>query len=208
MKERITVTIEQHLLKQIDSSVDGVQIKNRSHAIELFVERSLKNVLPSKAVILAGGDTRKLLKPVHGKSVLTHNILLLAKHGISTIFLAVNKHDSRVKEYLGDGSKFDVQFTYFEEDDLLGTAGCLHAMKEHLAKQPTVVTMIPLEAGEPQGTVHPIVLNGYRLNIRKGTMVQVPQQIAEIIAESFNLTYAAGRDKLIDRDSNVSNALN
>lgn len=134
MKERITVTIERNLLKTIDASVDGMQIKNRSHAIELLVERALKNVLPSKAIILAGGDVRKLLKPVNAKPVIVHNIELLSKYGISNIIVCVNKHDTRVKDYLGDGSKHDIQITYIEEKEPQGTAGILNSIKDQLTE--------------------------------------------------------------------------
>lgn len=134
MKERITVTIERNLLRAIDASVDGMQVKNRSHAIELLVERALKHVLPSKAIILAGGDARKLLKPVNAKPVIVHNIELLSKFGINDITLVTSKSDDRVKEYVGDGSKFDVQITYVEEKEPLGTAGCISLLKDQLTE--------------------------------------------------------------------------
>lgn len=133
MKERITVTIERTLLKTIDASVDGVQIKNRSHAIELFVERGLKHVLPSKAVILAGGDPRILLKIVNGKAVIAHNIELLATYGVTDVIVITDKRDTRVKDYLGDGAAFDVHVTIIEEREPMGTAGCLNLVRDQIS---------------------------------------------------------------------------
>ena len=134
MKERITVTIEKTLLKTIDSLVDGTQIKNRSHAIELFVERGLKHVLPSKAVILAGGDPRVLLKIVHGKAVIAHNIELLATYGLTDIIVITDKRDTRVKDYIGNGAIFDVHVTIKEEREPLGTAGCLQLIRDEITE--------------------------------------------------------------------------
>jgi mannose-1-phosphate guanylyltransferase len=131
VKERVTVTIERSLLKVIDSSVDGMQVKNRSHAVELLIERALKQVLPSHAVILAGGDSKKLLKAVNGKPVILHNIELLSQYGVNTIFMLIGK-DPAVQEFLGDGSKYDVHITYFEEKEAMGTAGALNLIREQL----------------------------------------------------------------------------
>jgi NDP-sugar pyrophosphorylase family protein len=132
VKERVTVTIERSLLKTIDASVDGMQVKNRSHAVELLIERALKQVMPSQAVILAGGDSKKLLKPVNNKPVILHNIELLSRHGVSDIVLIITKQDTKVKEYLGDGNAHDVQLTYVEEKEKLGTAGALNMLREQL----------------------------------------------------------------------------
>ena len=55
MKERITITLDQEIIREIDERVDGYKIKNRSHAIELALMSAIGNNRPKKAVILAGG---------------------------------------------------------------------------------------------------------------------------------------------------------
>ncbi len=132
VKERITVTIEHALLKTIDASVDGVQVKNRSHAIELLIEGALKQVMPTQAVILAGGDRKQLLRPIDGKAAVVHNIELLSRHGVSDILMVVSKNDPKVKEFLGSGSQFDVHLRYFEEKEPMGTAGALQIVRDEL----------------------------------------------------------------------------
>lgn len=132
MKERVTVTIERSLLRTIDASVDGVQVKNRSHAVELMLERALKQIMPTQAVLLAGGDSKKLLRPIEGKPVIVHNIELLSAYGVSDIIVAVPKAESRVREYLGDGTRWDVHLRYFEEKEPLGTAGALNMVRDEL----------------------------------------------------------------------------
>lgn len=54
-------------------------------------------------------------------------------------------------------------------------------MKERLAKQPKVRVFIPLAAGEKQGVTQSVILNGYPIYIRKGSYVDVPQSVAEVL---------------------------
>lgn len=71
-------------------------------------------------------------------------------------------------------------------------------MKEFLWSQPLVTIMIPLEQGEKEGTTLPITLNGYRLNLRKNTYVEVPKPIADLLKDILKQNEAAGRDFRID----------
>lgn len=73
--------------------------------------------------------------------------------------------------------------------------------KALLDKQPKVKMFVPLENGEPAGTILPVNINGHRYNVPKGQTVDVPQTVAEVIAESLRLPVssldlsAAGQDK-------------
>lgn len=73
-------------------------------------------------------------------------------------------------------------------------------MFRHLASQPLVATLIPMHDSEKEGAFHTVILNGLRINILKGApkgkMPLVPQQIAEVIAESFYQTAQAYRPKI------------
>lgn len=72
------------------------------------------------------------------------------------------------------------------------------ATKESLEKQPKVRMMIPLEGGEKIGVTIPVTINGHRVNVPKGVYVNVPEQIADMLMESFNQTELAGRDFRVD----------
>lgn len=71
--------------------------------------------------------------------------------------------------------------------------------KEALAKQPKVRIMIPLREGEPLGSVQEFNINGYRIAVRKNVMVDVPQQIADMISERYNIEQTAGSNMRLDR---------
>jgi hypothetical protein len=65
------------------------------------------------------------------------------------------------------------------------------AMRIRLASQPKVAIMIPLSQGEAVGSTESVILNGYRINIRKGMYVYVPEQVARVIMESQQQTEQA-----------------
>ena len=58
MKEKISITIDDNLLKEIDNTIDNVYVRNRSQAIEYLVTNALKE--EKIAVILAGGEIERL----------------------------------------------------------------------------------------------------------------------------------------------------
>src|SRR3989338_2404115 len=142
MKERVTITLDKELIKQIDKRIDGVDIKNRSQEIEFLLAESLGTNIPGKAVLLVGGmGTRlkpltnnlpKALLEVQGRTITSHLLDLLIKYGIREVILCVGHLKEQIKEYFGDGSKFGVNITYIEEDVPLGTAGPLRLAKRHL----------------------------------------------------------------------------
>ncbi len=144
MKERVTLTIDENLLKEIDGKVDGVTVKNRSHAVELHLRRALKGRAPQKAFVLAGGkgtrmlpltkDVPKPLLTVQGKPILEYNLALLKRFGINEVIVSVGYLKEQVKERFGDGAAYGLRITYVDEDpeQPLGTAGPLRKAKERL----------------------------------------------------------------------------
>jgi NDP-sugar pyrophosphorylase family protein len=144
MKERVTLTIEKELLSQIDAKVDGSQVKNRSHAVELYLRRALRGRVPSKALILAGGKSEKMqpltkttpksMIKIQGKPMLEHNIELLKRFGITDIIISVGYLKEQIIDYFMDGATFGVTITYIEEDaqNPLGTAGPIKKAKKYL----------------------------------------------------------------------------
>jgi bifunctional DNA-binding transcriptional regulator/antitoxin component of YhaV-PrlF toxin-antitoxin module len=84
-------------------------------------------------------------------------------------------------------------------------------MKEHLAGQKKIAIMIPLEPGvSPEiGEKIPFIvnMNGYRLSIKRGTYVEVPEQVAQMIMERLQSEGKVGRERRIDRDEDTTAAL-
>lgn len=142
MKERVTLTLDSSLLKRIDQKVDGSQIKNRSHAVELLLLKSLGDKKPTKALILAGGENKALAKaigdipkclaPLGEKTLIEHAINLFKRFDVKQIIISAGSHLETIREVLGDGKPLGVSITYLEEKRALGTAGSIKLAREHL----------------------------------------------------------------------------
>src|ERR1043166_3469344 len=93
-----------------------------------------------------------------------------------------------------------------EEADFNKTAGDMKAL---LDSQPKVRVLVPLESGEKLGEFLPVNINGYRLNVPKGVYQDVPQTVADIIADAYN-SYEQNSAAAMraDRNDDVSSALN
>ncbi len=137
MKERITITVGQDILGDVDKLVGTEHIKSRSHAVEVLLKKALGKRCPKKAVILCGGKGTRLrpitheipkpLIPVHGKALIEHLLDLLKKYDIHDILLSVGYKKEKVMQYFGSGERFGVRIRYIEESEEapLGTAGPL-----------------------------------------------------------------------------------
>jgi len=144
-KTRITITLDQDLLNKIDSLVDKEKIRNRSHAIESLIIKTLKPKI-SQAVILAAGkgvrwrpltyEIPKALIPIKGKPILEHTINYLRDYNIRNIFVVVGSLGEKIKAYFGNGERFGVNITYIEDKKEKGTAPALKAVKNFIKKEP------------------------------------------------------------------------
>ncbi len=95
-----------------------------------------------QAVIMAGGKGTRIAsvadnipKPmiqICGKPILQYQIDCLKKQNITDIILVIGHLGNCIKEYFGDGNRFDVQITYIEEKEPLGTAGALYYLKDKI----------------------------------------------------------------------------
>lgn len=82
------------------------------------------------------------------------------------------------------------------------------ATKERLEKQPKVLFIIPKVDGEAAGLAYDTVqIDGFRMEIRKGVAVTIPEQVANILAEKYRIGTEAGQEHLINRDEKTSEVL-
>jgi NDP-sugar pyrophosphorylase family protein len=139
----LRINLKKDLLSEIDRMVDGVEVRNRSHAVEIMLSRLLHAKKVERAVILAGGkgtrmrpftyEMPKPMIPVQGKPLLQHIVELIRKYEIRNITLSTGYMGDKIREYFGNGSKFGVDISYVEEKHEMGTAGALHLMEDTLS---------------------------------------------------------------------------
>jgi bifunctional UDP-N-acetylglucosamine pyrophosphorylase/glucosamine-1-phosphate N-acetyltransferase len=94
-----------------------------------------------KAVLLAAGEgsrmhpltyTRpKVMLPIANKPILEHLLIEARKAGITEFIFIVGYHDEQVRDYFGNGEKWEVTIDYCTQKKQLGTADALRTL-EHL----------------------------------------------------------------------------
>ncbi|HEY9727559.1 MAG TPA: mannose-1-phosphate guanyltransferase [Chroococcales cyanobacterium] len=96
-----------------------------------------------RAVLMAGGsgtrlrpltcDLPKPMVPILNRPIAEHIINLLKRHQITEVVATLHYLPDVMRDYFQDGSDFGVQMTYaVEEDQPLGTAGCVKNIAELL----------------------------------------------------------------------------
>jgi len=147
-RKRLTITLKKDLLPLVDEIIDGLRIRNRSHAIEYLLTKSLGPQI-KKVLILAAGrgiDLRpftyeipKTLIPVHGKPILEHSIELFRDNGLKDIYIVIGHLGNKIVSHFGDGSRFGIKITYIKENKEQGTAAPLRKAIKHLQGAPFVM---------------------------------------------------------------------
>lgn len=131
---RITISLAKEIADQIDELVDGLRIRNRSHAVETLVTDSLDLAQIRQAVIMAGGEHAVKRIPAI-KSVLK----TLQKAGIFELTVAVGYLGEAIRKELGNGEELGLKIHYLESDN--GTGGVLLQMKNQLKRTFLVVNL-------------------------------------------------------------------
>jgi NDP-sugar pyrophosphorylase family protein len=137
MKQKISITISEKTLKDIDSIVDNIFIQNRSQAIEHLANLALGE--NKAAVILAGGNAEGLrigkdeyrsTAKINGSSVCELAVKKLRENNFKTIYIvAEHKVLTAIFDILNDGSSYGVKINYIEDKENKGTASSLKLLR-------------------------------------------------------------------------------
>ena len=94
--------------------------------------------LPTRAVVMAGGEGRRLrpltdalpkpLVRIGGKPIVEILIERLRSCGIEDVTIALHHRSAMIREQLGDGARLGVRLEYLEEETPLGTMGALRLL--------------------------------------------------------------------------------
>lgn len=146
MKERLTITLDKDLLQNLDATIDGVTIRNRSHAIERLLDMALMHSNPRKAVLLAGGPLvsfhgkriPKPMVPINGRPIIDYVVRELKRNRITDIII-VSSETEMISEYFATENKLGVKIDYVVEDTRKGTEGALYIAKGLIGRDPFFV---------------------------------------------------------------------
>ena len=128
MKSRLTITLPDSLLTQVDDLVDKQTIRNRSHAIEHLIRQSLTPQITT-AVILAGGrkqhEVNPLLKSLNGGALLDQIVKSLKLYGIRNFIICTREGEKSLVEQVKMYAQLGVTMEFSYEKKPLGTAGAI-----------------------------------------------------------------------------------
>lgn len=137
MKSKISITISDKLLKEIDSIIDNIYIRNRSQAIEHLINSALGE--NRVAVILSGGEEKSLkisdkeyriTAKINNSTLLEEAIKKLRNNNFKTIYIiAGHTILTDIFSLVGDGSSYGVKISYVEEKEAKGSANSLRLLK-------------------------------------------------------------------------------
>lgn len=81
----------------------------------------------------------KSMLSLFGRPILEHILLLLRKHGITQVCMALQDLPQPVITYFGNGSRLGMSLTYLSEDPLLGAVGGLDFFQKWLGNETLLV---------------------------------------------------------------------
>jgi len=135
-KETILETMKKLEIRHIPVLDGNGVLQDLKVLIDLLGSEKKENIV----VLMAGGLgtrlkplTEKCPKPllkIGGKPILETILKSFKDQGFYRFYISVNYCAEMIKEYFQDGSSWDVEITYLQEDKPLGTAGALSLLKK------------------------------------------------------------------------------
>jgi len=118
-----------------NKNINVIPIINEDGAIDFAYKSHALDKSKVSVVIMAGGfgsrlkdltlNTPKPMLKIGGKPIIERIINNLTSYGYKNIYISVHYLKNVIMEYFKDGSDFDCNIKYIEEEEPLGTFGCL-----------------------------------------------------------------------------------
>jgi dTDP-glucose pyrophosphorylase len=143
-KDKIAKFLKEKSLRQIILTDENSRVSNVVTVDCLFT----KSAKPNKVFLMAGGlgsrlrpltnDIPKPMLQVGGSPILQTIIEKFIDEGFQDFYLSVNYKKEIIQEHFQDGSEFECNIKYIEENKRMGTAGALSLLDE-IPDEPMVV---------------------------------------------------------------------
>lgn len=135
-REKILAKMKKQGLRHIPI----VDVNHKVLGLDLLEELIQPQKKINRVVLMAGGlgsrlgnltaDCPKPMLKVGDKPIMENILLNLIEHGFERFYISVNHMADVVKNHFKDGSKWNVEIIYLEENQKLGTAGALSLIRE------------------------------------------------------------------------------
>ncbi|MCL1057800.1 nucleotidyltransferase family protein [Shewanella gelidimarina] len=143
-KKQLLALMQQHSILAIPIVKDGILID-----LETLKSVQQQTQFENRVLIMAGGFGTRLKpltdccpKPmlkVGDKPLLEIAISNFIQAGFSNFYLSTHYMPEQIRDYFGDGSKWNINITYLHEDTPLGTGGAVGMLPKETPALPTIV---------------------------------------------------------------------
>lgn len=133
LKNFICIPVLNKKKQIVDFKFSKTLIKNKKNTVFLMAGGKGLRLLP-----LTKKTPKPLLK-IKGIPIIEKIILQFKNQGFKNFIISVNYLGHKIKKYLGDGKKLNVNIDYISEKKYLGTAGSLFFVDFKKAKFPLIV---------------------------------------------------------------------
>jgi len=138
-KVKIAISLDKSLLDDVDAKVDGSVIRSRSQAIEIFLEKGLRELGVDTAVLLISGKQHDiLLRDIKDGKLIERQLELFKENGIKEVFI-VTQHSPKINDVIDLTKDKGVDVRVFEKD-AKGNAQALFAIKDKLKRSFVVMS--------------------------------------------------------------------
>lgn len=142
MRNRITITLRNDIIKEVDKLINNLTIRSRSQAIEYLLSKTLSKYQIDNALIIAGGSNEgfknssihKTMQIVRGKPILENIISLLKERGIKRFVFSCDFMVDQIMNHFSDGKKFDVDINYVISQEPKGKALAIRLARNYFDK--------------------------------------------------------------------------
>ncbi|MCD6477694.1 MAG: hypothetical protein J7K87_01700 [Candidatus Aenigmarchaeota archaeon] len=202
MKEKVSLTIERKVLKEVEELVDGLRIRNTSQAVEYLLKKALGE--EKTVVILCGGPENKykingkyrFVTKLDGFTVIEETVKKLKRYGFKHIYVIARENVlMEIFRILEDGRRYGVKVEYVKETLSKGTMDSLRSLKgridtNFLVVFGDVVFDIDLnklwEAHIKNGGTATLTLESYDKPGEKGVVRLEGNQVVEFVQKPKN----------------------
>lgn len=87
------------------------------------------------------------------------------------------------------------------------TGDVVEDTKQILKRGPQVMFMVPMSPDDQPGATEIVQINGYKLTILKGSMVEIPVAMAELLAAKYKIEMSLSQKSLLAASSKVKDAV-
>ena len=138
-KSKIAISIDNSLLKLIDSKVDHSVIRSRSQAIEFYLKKGILGQSVNTAVLLLKAEHQTpALRQIKGYSLIKQQVEFFSKNGINTIYI-VTQHTKNTNLLLNEISDSRASVNIIE-NQAKGNANALMVAREKISNSFVVMS--------------------------------------------------------------------